>query len=149
MLACVAAVTHTLRPILQEFQLVFDVRTPRIDVRLPLSDFGVEGGENIALQPVEPLEMVHTKDGVPEDALFSEALKSLAEQSSFESVKALVATQANARNTLLYASDCALPVSRATLADLKTRRDRELTLLILTVMGWQRRVIKHSSGKRF
>lgn len=138
-LACVMGIGSSLHPMLKQFQLIFDFSSPRVDLKLPLSNFGVDGGDDFAVQLVEPLDMVHTKEGVPEVELFDDALKGLAEGSKFDNIKKLVASQANARNTLLYASDNSTPVSKATLDDLKKRRNWTITLLILTVMIWQKK----------
>ena len=70
---------------------------------------------------------------------FGEALNKLAARSNFENIKKLVSAQSNARNTLLYASDCALPQSRASLDILQNRKKRTLILLVLTVMILQSR----------
>lgn len=136
-LACVMGIASTLTPMLKNFQLVFDFSKYRIDVKIPLSNFGIIGGENYAIQFVEPLDLVHARKGIAEENLFTDALKSLAKRSKFEDIKKLVASQANARNTLLYASDHAIPLSKATTQSLRERRNRALTLLTLTVMIWQ------------
>ncbi|MGE4307305.1 MAG: hypothetical protein AB7E24_25120 [Novosphingobium sp.] len=138
-MACVMAVGSTLQPMLKNFQLIFDFSLPRIDLQVPLSNFGVAGGDKYALQFVEPLDLVHTREGISETELFDDALRGLAERSKFEHIKGLVSAQANARNTLLYASDSAPPVSNATLEILKGRRNRAVALLILTVMIWQKK----------
>lgn len=138
-MGCVMAIGSSLQPMLKEFQLIFDYSLPRIDVKVPLSNFGVAGGENYAIQFVEPLDLVHTKEGVPEAKMFEGALRGLAERAEFESIKSLVAAQANARNTLLYASDSAVPESKAKVESLRVRRNRTIALLVLTVMIWQKR----------
>lgn len=80
-MACVMAIGSDLQPMLQEFQLIFDFSLPRVDVKIPLSNFGVIGGDEYAIQLVEPLDLVHTKEGVSESELFSDALRGLAERS--------------------------------------------------------------------
>jgi hypothetical protein len=142
-LACVKAVASQLQPILKEFQLTFDFKKKRADVKIPLSNFDVTGGEDYAIQPVEPLDFAHHSEGKSETAFFDEALESLAARSNFENIKRMISAQANARNTLLYASDSALPLSRATRDALENRRTWSLTLLVLTTMVLQSR--KHLS----
>lgn len=147
-MACVMAIGSNLQPMLKEFQLIFDFSLPRVDLKVPLSNFEVVGGDEYAIQFVEPLDLVHTREGVPESELFGDALRGLAEQSRFENIKRLVAAQANARNTLLYASDSAVPISNVTVGGLRERRNRAVTLLILTVMIWQKKeeqaLVRHS-----
>lgn len=142
-LACVKAMASQVEPILKEFQLTFNFEKKRIDVKIPLSNFGVVAGENYAIQPVEPLEFVYYSEGKSESAFFEEALEGLAASANFESIKRMVSAQANARNTLLYASDSSLPLSRATRAALENRRTWSLTLVVLSVMVLQSR--KHLS----
>lgn len=138
-IACMMAIGSRLAPILAEFQLIFHFEKLRIDIKVPLSAFGVEGGGAYAIQPVEPLDMLHTKPGVPEEAALNGALDALAEDAGFASVKKMIDIQANARNHLLYASDSALPRSKATLESLSHRKRRALAMLVLTVMVYQSR----------
>ena len=136
-IACVVAIGLTLQPMLEEFQLTFDFEKKRADVRIPLSNLGVAGGEKMVLQPEEPLSLIHSRPGIPEERLFSDALSKLAEKGSFDDIKKFVSHRANDRNTLLYASDAKLPVSQATLDTLRNRKGRALLLLTLTVMVLQ------------
>lgn len=138
-IACALAIGTTMRPALQEFQLIFDFQKNRIDVRIPLSNFGVVGCERYAVQPVEPLAIVYTKPNRPEHDLFSDELQRLAEGEKLENIKRLVARQANARNKLLYASDSAPPSSQATLSGIEQRKQRAITLLMIAVMVLQSR----------
>jgi hypothetical protein len=142
-IACVKAVATQLEPILKEFELSFDFTKRRADVRIPLSNFNVNRGEHFAIQPVEPLDFVHKSEGKSEAAFFDEALAHLAARSNFESIKRMVSAQANARNTLLYASDSALPRSRASRDAIENRKTWALALLVLSVMVLQSR--KHQS----
>jgi hypothetical protein len=77
---------------------------------------------------------VHTKPGVGSGNLFNESLLNLAKGSSFESVRLFVVKQANARNTLLYASDASVPLSKATRDDLASRQRTGLIMLVVSVM---------------
>jgi hypothetical protein len=138
-LGCVLAIGSSLHPMLKEYQLIFDYNKPRIDIRVSLSNFDVAGGDGYAIQINEPLDLVSTKEGVSESELYGAALHGLAEQSGFENIKRLVAVRANDRNTLLYASDSAVPASKATTEGLRQRRNNAVTLLVLTVMIWQKK----------
>jgi hypothetical protein len=139
-IACVMAIATQITPILKEFQLTFDFEKKRVDVKVPLSNFDVAGGENFAIQPVEPLDLLHRSS---EAKPFEEALKSLAERSNYDNIRRMVSAQANARNTLLYASDTALPTSRVTRDGIANRKNRGLVLLVLAVMVLQTR--KHQA----
>jgi len=138
-LACLVAIRNSVQPLLVKFNLIFDYKNTRIDIKLPLSNFGVEGGENFALQPSDPLDFLHSRSDVAEKDLFTDVLDELAGNLNFRDIKAMVASQANHRNMLLYASDNAVPKSRATLEALQTRQLRSFALLTLTVMIWQKK----------
>lgn len=138
-IACMIALAAQLQPILAQFQLLFDFRNCRIDLKIPLSNFGVRGGETFAMQPVEPLDMLHSRKGVDENDVYLEALQRLAEGTEFDDIKKLVSDRANQRNTLLYASLDGMPHSRATLDGIESRRARSLALLVITVMILQSR----------
>lgn len=137
--ACIAAIGLDMRQTLQRFQLTFKYDVPRIDISVPLSTLGVvtPEGEDYFLQPVEPLSIVHAKPGKERSNLFEDNLVNIAEETNFESIRKLVASQANARNTLLYAGDSSLPVSRASVNDLWVRKDRAMLALILATMVLQ------------
>lgn len=142
-IACVMAIAAEVAPLLAEFQLTFDFEKKRADVKMPLSNFGIVGADNLAIQPVEPLDLAHRKGGTEEAKLFDAALANLAGRSNFENIKRMVSAQANARNTLLFASDSALPESKATREHLENRKKRALILLVLAIMVLQTR--KHQS----
>ncbi|MFN3474280.1 MAG: hypothetical protein ACK4ZW_09570 [Blastomonas sp.] len=136
-LACTMVVRNSIQPIIRECQLIFHYDVPRIDIKIPLSNFDIEGGEKIALQPIEPLDLVHAREGIPDALLFAEALEDLAKKAKFRDIKLFVANQANSRNTLIYASDRSLPFSQATRESIKVRQNRTVNLLIIAVMIWQ------------
>jgi hypothetical protein len=138
-MACVMAISTQMAPMLAEFQLTFDFEKKRIDVKVPLSNFNVAGGENYAIQPIEPLDLVHSVEGAGERRPFDEALKRLAARSNYENIKRMVSSQANARNVILYASDSSLPRSAATREALANRKTRGLILLVLSAMVLQSR----------
>ncbi|NMW31637.1 hypothetical protein HKD42_06150 [Altererythrobacter sp. RZ02] len=133
-IVCVLAIGRELQPILEHFQLHFDFSKVRIDLKVPLSNFGVEDGADIAFQPVEPLDLLHSQAGVPENEVFFEALSRLSENSQFQNIAKLVKGRANQRNTLLYASDSSVPVSQTTVEVICNRRDRALALLVISIM---------------
>ena len=142
-IACVIAIAENVAPILTEFQLTFDFEKRRADVKIPLSNFNVHGGDNFAIQPVEPLDLISRKDGSSDADVFTSALEGLAARSNFDNIKRMVSAQANARNTLLYASDSALPQSRASRIIIENRKKRAFILLVLSVMVLQSR--KHQA----
>jgi hypothetical protein len=142
-IACMMAVSSDVAPLLKEFNLVFDFERKRVDVKVPLSNFNIAGGENFAVQPVEPLDIVRSSEDPSEVKPFDQALANLALRSNYESIKRMISQQANGRNTLLYASDSVLPASRAT-SDSNANRERTgLILLVLSAMVLQSR--KHQS----
>lgn len=142
-MACVRAIGTQVSPVLKEFQLTVDFGERRFDVKVPLSNFNVAGGENYAIQPVEPLDVVHHTDSAAEGSPFERSLKNLAAKSSYDNIRKMVSAQANGRNTLLYASDSALPASKATMEHIANRKSLGLTVLVLSVMVLQSR--KHQA----
>lgn len=121
-IACVEAIASEMRPMLARFQLTFNYEQRRCDIVIPVSNFGVETENDLAIQFDEPLNLVHSKSGVKDDSLYVSTLASLASETSYQDIRRMVADQANARNTLLYASDCALPASKATLDGIEWRK---------------------------
>lgn len=135
--ACVAALGQSLLPVLKEFQLQFNFERTRIDIKVPLSNFGVVGGEGVAIQPVEPLGIVHSRVEGEETPDFAYLLKQMATDLDAGNVRKLINNQANRRNRLLYASDEAMPISQATRESIGATRNRALALLVLSVMVLQ------------
>ncbi len=133
-IACTMALSAPLRPLLSEFQLQMDFAKGRIDLKIPLSNFGVKARVPTALQPVEPLDFLHSKPGKGDDYAFEEELAALAEDAKFASIKNMVGAMANSRNRLLYASDTELPRSEATSQQLDARCWRAIALLTIAVM---------------
>lgn len=138
-LACVAAIQSTMTPMLKKFDIIFDFERCRVDIRMPFSNFGVVGGDRYQVQPNEPLNLVCTSPGKADEDFYDDALSGLAGAGNFETIKQLIADQANARNTLLYASDSKLPKSSATQQHLKSRKARAMVLSVLAVMVLQSR----------
>ena len=137
--ATITAIRNTVYPILAEFQLLFDFAKGRIDPKIPLTTFGVAGGEKLCIQPVEPLGLLQTREGVHELEVYDDALEQLARKTEPGTIIKPINAQANARNRLLYASDEALPQSRATASTIEERRHRALAILVLTAMVFQSR----------
>ena len=117
---------HTLN-----LQMTLDWNKPDITVKLPLSEIGVrfDGSENMAIQMVEPLGNLAVKgDGHPAD-FFDEGIKQVVEGSGYKALDRMISKEANLRNTVLYASDSGLPVSKLTVAGIDARQHRaELAL---------------------
>jgi hypothetical protein len=65
-MACVMAIGTQMAPMLAKFQLTFDFEKKRVDVKVPLSNFNVAGGKDYAIQPVEPLDLVHRAESTDE-----------------------------------------------------------------------------------
>lgn len=80
----------------------------------------------------DPLDMFHRIDGAPN--LFRAELDEIAEFNGHKSIATFLAENAAARNSLLYASDSALPQSRATLETLEARRQAGETALICAII---------------
>jgi hypothetical protein len=138
-MACVTAIAKAMGPMLQHLELVIDFDKPRIDVKVPLSTFGVNNAEDLAIQLIEPLGLVHTKPGVHEHHLYDGALAALAGEANFNSIANMAAAASNDRNKLLYASDSAMPTSKANARSIEIRQSRAFTLLVLAIMVLQSR----------
>ena len=133
------AIAPTVVPLLSEFQLVFDFSKCRIDLKIPLSNFNIDGGENVAVQPVEPLDQTFSRPYIPENEAFDAAFERLTGEEGPQSLLTLIRKAAQSRNTILYASDTALPESKATKESLYSRRIKAQTLLVIAVM-----IIQHN-----
>ncbi|MFV0624068.1 hypothetical protein ACBY01_08685 [Sphingomonas sp. ac-8] len=138
-MACVGAIASTMKPMLGEFQLIFDFDKRRVDVKVPLTAFNVSGGDSYAIQPVEPLGLTFTRPGVDRQNLYDDVLKQIAGIGSFDSIKKMVSATANERNRLLYASDATTPRSFATTRSIRNRKLRAQTMLVLAIMVLQSR----------
>lgn len=132
--SCMLALSESLRPILSKFYLEIDFTNVRIDVKIPLSNFGAVGGEAKVVQPDEPLGIFYYNPEKDADYAFEDKLAALAKGEKFESIKGMVAAMANSRNRLLYASDTELPRSEDTSQQLDARHSRAITLLVIAVM---------------
>ncbi len=130
---------------LTTFQLVFDFEKRRIDVKIPLSEFGVRGAglDDLCIQPVEPLDLYHARKGLEGEPdqpdYFARELAEIVARSEAQDLWSLVKERANQRNTLLYASDNALPSSKFNGEGHAFRRRRVMLVVALTVMILQSR----------
>lgn len=131
---CMLALSERLLPDLNKFHMQMDFSKARIDVKIPFSNFGVEGGEAMVLQPDEPLDILYYNPRKDADYAFEDELAALAEGAKFKSIKDMVAAMANSRNRLLYASDTELPRNEDTSQQLDARHSRAITLLVIAVM---------------
>lgn len=116
-------------------QLTIDFSEPSIEVHLPLHTNGIifPGSETLRLTLVEPLGLTgHKEDGSSAD-FFDKYLDRIAKASKSSNVRRLIKREANARNTLLYASDNNTPKSKATTATIDTRQRRAEIALCLCI----------------
>jgi hypothetical protein len=121
----------------QGFQTVdvqFDPTAPKIRVSVPLY---VEGVPRFRLELVDPLDLYATRGGrdgapdAPED--YGDQLSKLATLRGSKDIRKMVAQLARQRNSLLYASDGSLPVSRASPAVIDNRKKSVLLILGLVI----------------
>ena len=137
--ASIIACVQSLQPhfganFLKEFRITFDFERNRIDLKIPLSNFNVKGGKDFAIRPVEPLDLVHSSPLGSAVPWVTRELIKFAEANNNDSAQQMIDEIANARNTLLYASDTAEPISKVTLLHLSRRFNISLAILIVTVM---------------
>jgi hypothetical protein len=138
LLACIYAMAWTLRPIQNDLHLSFDFTTGRFDIFLKFALTGQNGEkEEYQLQPVEPLDMVHTGPGNDKRGFLEQELDDLAAGQNTATINKLVKDAANQRNRLLYASDNGLPLSKFDQASLRVRKRNASTLLVLAAMVLQ------------
>lgn len=128
---------------LKTIQLVVDIAKRRIDVKIPLSEFGVHGPkvDDLCIQPVEPLDLLHTRQGVDGAPGYTDdfdmELAEIVTRSNASDLWQLVTTTANQRNLLLYASDSGLPKSQFTPSAHAYRKGRVIMMVALTIMVLQ------------
>jgi len=128
----------------ENLDLTLDYLKPRLDVHLRGAELGVDiPGRNLRLTPVEPLNVLIMKQGSQGEPdspdRFEDELNGVAQGAHFETIRAFVQAQANARNTLLYSSDSGLPESRVTEEGLTARKASVVGILLLTVAVLQTR----------
>jgi hypothetical protein len=103
---------------------------PALTIALPVRQFVElpDDLENVHLQLVDPLGMIGSRPGIAEGDYFDAAVQRVA---GSRKVDKLIASEANARNRILYAHDSGLPVSKVTLQSIEQReRSANLSLLL-------------------
>jgi hypothetical protein len=116
--------------------LTLDMAEPSITVHVLLKQFGIEipGRENLSLQLVEPLGVLGAKeDGSSPTSFYDSHISKVASSANAKSMLEFIRQEANARNLLLYASDMAVPSSRATPETIEIRQRRAETCLLLSI----------------
>jgi hypothetical protein len=116
-------------------RMTLDWSQPSLEISIPLSEVGVvfEGAEDLQLTLSEPLGIMGRKgDGHPAQ-FFDKSIQVVADTAKSDTITKLIAKEANARNRLLYASDDAMPESKATAQSIEARRRRADIALFLCV----------------
>jgi hypothetical protein len=115
---------------------------PKLTVALPVRQFvGLPDDlANVHIQLVDPLGMVSSKPGVRESDYFDDAVQRVA---GSRKVDKLIASEANARNRILYAHDGGLPRSQATLQSIEQRERNAKLCLFLAIAVMQ---VDHHQG---
>lgn len=127
-------------------RLTLDIAEPSITVQILLKQFGVEipGHEGLSLQLVEPLGLLGAKeDGSSPTSFYDDHISKVANAVNAKNILEFVRQEANVRNLLLYASDKALPLSKATMETIELRQRRAETCLLLAIAVLQLR--KHQA----
>lgn len=113
-----------------ELTVTLSADPPKLTIALPISQF-VDLPDDLAnmhIELIDPLGIVGTRPGVAENEFFDAAVQRAA---GSRKVDKLIASEANARNRILYAHDGGLPLSRATMQSIEQReRDAALCLLL-------------------
>lgn len=119
----------------------FNWNKPSITIHFPLSSLGVQlpGSEDFRLTLEEPLHMLQSV-GDERPYLFESEIAELAGAQTQANIEKVIAAQANARNTLLYASDASLPISEATEEILAKRAASVEIILLVTIAIMQTRI---------
>ena len=129
------AVKHKLAKDLDQMNLKFvvDPDAPSVELKIRLSEFGVTlpGMPDAAIMPVHPLDLLHSHNGAA--YMFEAEINEIASARGATAIDRHVRTLANQRNRLLYATEQALPASKATLRDIEHRRDQVVLVLVLTI----------------
>ncbi len=136
-IAFLIAIGPQFHPFLKRFFLEFDTKRGRIEAKFPLSNFGVKNGDEVWMQPVEPLDISVQMEGYPVERAFDNAINQLSTNSGSANIQRLIRTQANQRNLLLYASTSGLPKSRADRKTIIERRNLAFATLIVSIMIFQ------------
>lgn len=115
-----------------EMTVTLSVDPPKLTVALPISQF-VSLAEDMAkfhIELVDPLGMVGSKAGVEATEFFDEAVRKVA---GSRKVDKLIASEANARNRILYAHDGGLPSSQVTQEAIEIRKRGGILCILLAI----------------
>lgn len=115
---------------------------PKLTVALPVRQFVnlPDDLANVHIELTDPLGMVGSKPGVQEGDYFDAAVQRVA---GSRKVDKLIASEANARNRILYAHDGGLPRSQATLQAIEQRERSAKLCLLLAIAVMQ---VDHHQG---
>lgn len=115
---------------------------PKLTVALPVGQFVdlPDDLANVHIELVDPLGMVGSRRGVAEGEYFDAAVQRVA---GSRKVDKLIASEANARNRILYAHDGGLPCSQATLQSIEQRERGAKLCLLLAIAVMQ---VDHHQG---
>ncbi|WP_420143962.1 hypothetical protein [Sphingobium sp.] len=116
----IQAVAHSLSHD-EKFNISLSINAsePSIEVAIPVDQFG--GPDDIIIKLEHPLGMLRKVGDLPASDLYD---KSLEYVSGSRKLHKLIASEANARNRLLYASDSNLPSSKVTIEGINQRQKR-------------------------
>ncbi len=115
---------------------------PKLTVALPVRQFVdlPDDLANVHLELADPLGMVGSRPGVAESDYFDAAVQRVA---GSRKVDKWIASEANARNRILYAHDGGLPCSQATLRSIEQRERSANLCLLLAIAVMQ---VDHHQG---
>jgi hypothetical protein len=117
-------------------KLTLDMKKPEITVGVLFKDLGVTipGRDDLGLQLAQPLGLLGKRgDSSSPVNFYDPHIEKIATATNVKDIRKFIDTEANARNTLLYASDCELPASKATEATIEFRQGRADTALLLAI----------------
>ncbi len=118
------------------------INPPKLTVALPVWQFVdlPDDLANVHLELAEPLNMVGSRPGMAEGEYFDAAVQRVAGSMK---VHKLIASEADARNRILYAHDAGLPFSQATLQSIEQREGAAKLCLLLAIAVMQ---VDHHQG---
>lgn len=125
-----------------DLTVTLSANPPKLTVALPVRQFVdlPDDLANVHLELAEPLNMVGSRPGVAEGEYFDAAVQRVA---GSRKVDKLIASEANARNRILYAHDAGLPCSQATLQSIEQRERAAKLCLLLAIAVMQ---VDHHQG---
>lgn len=132
-----------LSPAFRELNLSLTVDPPAVRISMKLSNFVQNLGEDMRharLTLAEPLGLLRSKAGSPAD--FTDEIAAIVEAHGAKSIRQHIRDLANSRNSLLYASEKSLPISRATVEGLEQRRTQAEMALCLGIAVLQTKALQ-------